>query len=197
MPPVSTCARPSATESVPSVTINAGTLALATSTPLTAPHAMPLSTAATRPAAATPGPLPPMAAITFAATTDENTSTDPTDRSMPEVMITNVIPTPSTAHTATFCDISEKLPVDRKRSPATMENATQMTISTPRIQIACRLSRRLTSDSSPSSDPATATVGRSRSDCALARRTHAAPSRPSRAPVIAPTSVSTVVSLPR
>ena len=37
---------------------------------------------------------------------------------MPEVMITNVIPTPSTAQTATFCEISEKLPVDRKRSPA-------------------------------------------------------------------------------
>ena len=79
-------------------------------------------------------PLPPIASITLAATTDENTRTEPTDRSMPEVMITNVIPTPITAQTATFCEISEKLPVDRKRSPAMRVKNRQMTIRTPRIQ---------------------------------------------------------------
>ena len=61
------------------------------------------------PTKAVPQPSPPMASITFAATTEEKTSTEPIDRSMPEVMMTNVIPTPSTAHTAMFCEISEKL----------------------------------------------------------------------------------------
>ena len=67
---------------------------------------------------ATPQPSPPMASITLAATTEENTSTEPMDRSMPEVMMTNVMPTPSTAHTAMFCEISEKLLADRNFSPA-------------------------------------------------------------------------------
>ena len=50
------------------------------------------------PTTAMPQPSPPMASITLAATTEENTSTEPIDRSMPEVMMTNVMPTPSTAH---------------------------------------------------------------------------------------------------
>ena len=58
------------------------------------PHAMPTTRATTRPMRAVPQPSPPMASITFAATTEENTSTEPTDRSMPEVMMTKVIPTP-------------------------------------------------------------------------------------------------------
>ena len=116
------------------MTISGGTFATATSTPLTAPHAMPLRMAAPIPTTATPDPLPPIASITLAATTDENTNTEPTDRSMPEVMITNVIPTPNTAQTATFCEIREKLPGDRKRSPAMTVKNTQMTTSTPRIQ---------------------------------------------------------------
>ena len=77
---------------MPSVTISDGTLAMATSTPLTMPQAMPLRIAATSPAAATPIPLPPIASISLAATTDANTRTEPTERSMPEVMITNVMP---------------------------------------------------------------------------------------------------------
>ncbi|HKO39306.1 MAG TPA: hypothetical protein VJU14_13155, partial [Solirubrobacterales bacterium] len=43
---------------------------------------------------AVPQPSPPAPCITFAATTEEKTSTEPTDRSMPEVMMTNVIPMP-------------------------------------------------------------------------------------------------------
>src|SRR6185312_374766 len=105
MPPVITCARPSATERVPRVTMSAGTLATATSTPFTIPHAIPPTIATTIPAAATHGPVPPIPSITFADTTDANTRTEPTDRSMPDVMITNVIPTPSTAQTATFWEI--------------------------------------------------------------------------------------------
>jgi hypothetical protein len=49
-------------------------------------------------------------------------------------MITNVIPIPITAQTATFCEISEKLAVERKRSPAMRVKNRQMTIRTPRIQ---------------------------------------------------------------
>ena len=70
------------------------------------------------PIRATPQPSPPMASITLAATTDENTSTEPIDRSMPEVMMTKVMPTPSTARSTTFWRISEKLPAERNLAPA-------------------------------------------------------------------------------
>ena len=70
---------------------------------------------------ATPQPSPPMASISLAATTEANTSTEPMDRSMPAVMMTNVMPTPRTAHTAMFCEISEKLLADRNLPPAAME----------------------------------------------------------------------------
>ena len=119
---------------------------------------MPLTTAATSPAAATPAPAPPIASISFADTTDENTNTDPTDRSMPEVMITNVMPTPSTAHTATFWEISEKLPVDKKRSPARTVKNRQMMMRTPRIQNACSPITRLRNDCDGSNSSAPVTT---------------------------------------
>jgi hypothetical protein len=97
----------------------------------------------------------------LAETTDENTSTEPTDRSMPEVMMTNVMPTPRTAHTATFCEISEKLPGERKRSPAMTVKNRQMTIRTPRIQNACSPTMRFHGDcaGSNSSPPLVVTAG--------------------------------------
>ena len=79
-----------------------------------------------------------MLSMSFAATTDENTSTEPTDRSIPEVMMTKVIPTPSTAQTAMFWEISEKLLADRNLLPAAMLKKTTMTTSTPRIHTAWR-----------------------------------------------------------
>ena len=118
MPPVMTWARPRATDSAPRVTISGGILALATRKPLSVPQAMPTIRAARMPRKATPQPSPPTASMTLAATTEENTSTEPTDRSMPEVMMTKVMPTPSTAQTAMFCEISEKLLADRNLSPA-------------------------------------------------------------------------------
>jgi hypothetical protein len=142
MPPVITCARPSATDSAPSVTISGGILALAIRKPLSRPQATPATSAARMPRPATPQPSPPTDCITLAATTEEKTRTDPMDRSMPEVMITKVMPTPSTAHTAMFCEISEKLLVDRNLSPAAMENATTMTRRTPRIHTDWRLASR-------------------------------------------------------
>ena len=66
------------------------------------------------PTMAHPSPSPPIASITFAATTEENTSTDPIDRSMPEVMITKVIPTPSTAQMETFWVMIEKFDQDKE-----------------------------------------------------------------------------------
>ena len=64
---------------------------------------------------------------------------------MPEVMITKVMPTPSTAQTAMFCEISEKLLADRNFSPAAMENAATINTKTPenphRLQFASRFRR--------------------------------------------------------
>jgi hypothetical protein len=81
--------------------------------------------------------------MSWAATTEENTRTEPTDRSIPLVMMTNVMPTPMTAQTAMFWEMSEKLLAEKNLLPAaTLKNAT-MTTSTPRIHTACRLVRRL------------------------------------------------------
>src|SRR5512132_3708377 len=81
IPPVISSADPSAIPSVPRVTISGGTLALVMSTP------------STTPAPIAPQLSPPTASITLAAITPEKTSTDPTDRSIPAVMITKVMPT--------------------------------------------------------------------------------------------------------
>jgi hypothetical protein len=62
---------------------------------------------------------------------------------MPEVMMTNVIPTPITAHTAMFCEISEKLLAERNLLPPVMVKKTTMTTSTPRIHTDWRLPSRL------------------------------------------------------
>ena len=87
--------------------------------------------------------------MTLAATTLEKTRTDPTDRSMPEVMMTKVMPTPSTAQTATFCEISEKLEAERNLPPAAIEKNATMTSRTPRIQTDWVLPSRFSSDSFP------------------------------------------------
>ena len=58
--------------------------------------------------------------------------------------MTNVMPTPRTAQTAMFCEISEKLLAEKNLPPAvTAKNAT-ITTRTPRIQTDCSsLIRRL------------------------------------------------------
>src|SRR3954471_24280380 len=95
--------------------------------PLSTPQAAPLTSAARIPSAATPAPSPPMLAMSFAATTDEKTSTEPTKKSIHEVIMTKVIQTPSTAHKAMFWEISEKLLVDRNLLPAAMLKKATMT----------------------------------------------------------------------
>ena len=52
-----------------------------------------------QPALAEASRRPPSAVITLSAITPEKTSTEPTDRSMPAVMITKVIPTESVSAT--------------------------------------------------------------------------------------------------
>ena len=70
------------------MTISGGTLALAIRTPLSSPQAIPQTIDTTIPTNAVPQPSPPMACMALAATTPEKTRTEPTDRSMPLVMIT-------------------------------------------------------------------------------------------------------------
>src|SRR5262245_21686287 len=72
--------------------------------PLSRPQSVPDTTAATRPIPITPQPagpaLPPLThSMVFPHIMPEKISTEPTDRSMPEVMITKVIPTDSTSST--------------------------------------------------------------------------------------------------
>ena len=70
--------------------------------------------------------------------------------------MTNVMPTPRTAQTAMFCEISEKLLVEKNLSPAvTLKNAT-ITKRTPRIHTDCTLVIRLISDCWASSATSTA-----------------------------------------
>ena len=87
-PPVISSAEPSDMPSVPSVTMNDGIFALATRKPFRTPHARPARSATASPTRITPQPSPPTSFIAFAATTPANTSTPPTDRSIPAVMIT-------------------------------------------------------------------------------------------------------------
>ena len=136
-PPVMICAMPSATDSVPRVTMSGGTWALATRNPLRMPQKRPTTTATRRPTRATPQPSPPSDSIVLADTTDETTRTEPTDRSMPEVMMTNVIPTAMTAQIETFWATLVRLPVVRNWVGESTPNAPKMTTSTPRIHTDC------------------------------------------------------------
>jgi hypothetical protein len=62
--------------------------------------------------------------IALAETTPENTSTEPTDRSMPAVMITNVIPTAITIRIAAFVARFRKLLTVANESGSITENTT-------------------------------------------------------------------------
>ncbi len=64
-----------------------GILAFVTRNPLSAPQAPPATTATASPISRTPQFSPPTEFMTFAEMTPANTSTAPTDRSMPAVMM--------------------------------------------------------------------------------------------------------------
>ncbi len=82
-------------DSVPSVTMIDGTLANATSTPLTSPRPAPIADRERRPRRATEGPgcSASISAVRYAATP----TVEPTDRSMLRVMITSDSPAASNA----------------------------------------------------------------------------------------------------
>ena len=82
-------ATPRATSIMPSVAIKGGRPILVIQMPLTHPHTPPTSTPASM-AIGTGTPI----LTSKAATTPESASTEPTDKSMPPVMITHVAATP-------------------------------------------------------------------------------------------------------
>jgi hypothetical protein len=94
---------------MPRVTINGGILALVISVPLIAPNPTP-NKAVIR---STTGTGNPIRAI-CATRQPEKATTDPTDRSMPPVRITNVIPIPNNPMTEHCRIIFMIFPVDKK-----------------------------------------------------------------------------------
>src|ERR1700722_1457555 len=87
---------PTAISSIASVVMNGGRLSLTTGKALTHPAAQPTATATTSVAAINGKPLKCTELAKSAATTPVNATSDPTERSMPDVMMTNVWPMPST-----------------------------------------------------------------------------------------------------
>src|SRR4051794_30594020 len=100
--------------SVPSVTIRGGIRALAMRNPFRIPHARPASSAIPRPTKIVPQLSPPTPFIAFTETTPLKTSTAPTDRSMPAVMITNVMPVARTSSTAASVAMLRAFEADTK-----------------------------------------------------------------------------------
>ncbi len=142
-PPVITSAMPRAIPSVPSVTMSGGTFARATKNPLTRPHASPQAMATRAPTMAEPQPWPPpTAAIALSATTPLKTRTLPTERSMPPVMMTKVIPTPRTARMEVFCTIPRMLNTVRKLLGFMTAKTSTITASTMMICSACSRASR-------------------------------------------------------
>src|SRR5471030_1206076 len=104
LPLVYTMVTPRSSSIITSVAINACTLPLATITPVTAPTPAPTaSAAATATSAFTSSPT------TEAATAPERASSEPTDKSIPDVRITSVIPTAIMALTEVCCRILNRL----------------------------------------------------------------------------------------
>ena len=71
--------------------------------------------------------------IVLAATTSPRIATEPTDRSTPAVISTNVAPQATTVSTATFCAVRIRLLVVRKRSPAVIEKNAISTANTTSV----------------------------------------------------------------
>src|ERR1700676_768050 len=105
--PVICNATPRATSIMPSVAMNGGNPMRVTNKPLNAPQIAPMITPPSMPiGTGTP------AFTSNAATTPESASTDPTDRSIPPVMITQVAPTPRYAMDVTCNHTVMPLPSD-------------------------------------------------------------------------------------
>jgi hypothetical protein len=142
MPPVISRADPRAMPSVPRVTISGGTLALVMSTPLRTPQAVPATSPAASPATIAPQPSPPTASITLAAITPEKTSTDPTDRSIPAVMITKVMPTAMISSPEASAAMLRKLNTVANCWKRSRANAATMPSRIRKVQVVVSVSRR-------------------------------------------------------
>ena len=81
----------------------------------------------------------------MAAITPENTSTEPTDRSMPAVMITNVMPTDTTISTATLVATVRASKAVANCVGRIAEKTAMMMRSTQKIHNVLPLSSRLSS----------------------------------------------------
>ena len=71
--------------------------------------------------------------IVLAASTSPRIATEPTERSTPAVISTNVLPHATTVSTATFWAVRIKLVRVRKRSPAVIEKKATSTANTTSV----------------------------------------------------------------
>src|SRR5882757_8895064 len=133
-------AAPSAAPNEPSVTTSGGMRALAISSPLSRPHAVPDTTATSSPTMIGPqpslvgSPLTPNVFSVLPAIMLAKISTEPTDRSMPAVMITNVMPTDRINSTDVSISVVCALNRVGNACGASTLNTTHSTTSTSAIQ---------------------------------------------------------------
>ncbi len=120
--------------------MSGGIFALAMRNPFSSPQHTPLRIDTRMPMVATPQPSPPSARIVRAETTPENTRTEPIERSMPEVMMMYVMPTPSTARIEAFWMIRRKFDHCANESGASALKISTMTMRMSRIWKACAFS---------------------------------------------------------
>ena len=121
--PVTCSAMPRAINIMPSVAMNGGSRSRVTAMPLAKPHAVPARMPASMPSQTGKPP----AFTARAAVTPASARTDPTDRSMPPVMMTQVAPMPRMAIEVTWSATVSPLPTVRNAPLVSENTATRMT----------------------------------------------------------------------
>src|SRR5580692_1817866 len=125
MPLLSTSAKPRATPSIPSVTMNGGIAPLVMRKPLSAPVSAPIARQPSTPTHQGRSKLD----VSMAPATPESASIDPTERSMPADEITKVIPIAKTPNTDVESRMLRTLETERKAFDS-IAIVTQRTAST-------------------------------------------------------------------
>src|ERR1700689_4763922 len=125
MPLLSTSAKPRATPSIPSVTMNGGIAPLVMRKPLSAPVSAPIARQPSTPTHQGRSKLE----VSMAPATPESASIDPTERSMPADEITKVIPIAKTPNTDVESRMLRTLETERKAFDS-IAIVTQRTAST-------------------------------------------------------------------
>src|ERR1700728_3371239 len=125
MPLLSTSAKPRATPSIPSVTMNGGIAPLVMRKPLSAPVSAPIARQPSTPTHQGRSKLE----VSMAPATPESASIDPTERSMPAEEMTKVIPIAKTPNTEVESRMLRILETERKAFDS-IAIATQRTAST-------------------------------------------------------------------